>query len=229
MSKTIKDMWVSSCGKYTLILGDWNECVSEIDISNADLILTDPPYGIKHKCNYDNRGRSRMAKSKDYPDVFGDNEPYDPRRLLALGLPSIIWGANHFASRLPDSGGWLVWDKLRPDDLDQATCELAWTNCVKGVRRYAHLWNGFMRESERKQNYHPTQKPVALMSWCLQTRWTKGFKLVLDPYAGSGPVGVACAKSGIGYIGIEREESYFNIAKSRIQKELAANLFVGNP
>ncbi len=221
----MKPTWTSDCGRVTLYLGDCNEIVPVIKPVGVDLVATDPPYGIKHPCNYGERGRSGLAKCNDYPYVEGDDEPFDPALILSLGLPVILWGGNHYASRLPDSGGWLVWDKERPDDLDQATCELAWTNFVKGVRRYKHLWNGCMRATEKGLNFHPMQKPVALMEWCLSLRWCSGFNTVFDPYMGCGPVGVACVKTGRKYIGIELEPRYFEIAKRRIKEELEANLF----
>ena len=108
----------------------------------VDLILADPQYGINHPTDYKDRGRDKLAECRNYMPVHGDNKPFDPADILKLNKPTILWGANHYSSRLPDSSGWLVWDKLRPDGLDQATCELAWTNFVKGVRRFKFLWNG---------------------------------------------------------------------------------------
>jgi hypothetical protein len=175
------------------------------------LVLADPPYGIDHPSDFKSRGRSGLAECRDYQKVDGDDKPFDPRWLLGVGKARILWGGNHFADKLPPSGGWLVWDKERPDDLDQATCELAWTDCVKGVRRFRHLWNGMMRAS-REPLVHPTQKPTALMKWCLSLRWTKDFKSVLDPYMGSGPVIRAAKEIGVRAIGIECVEEYCRVA-----------------
>ena len=209
--------WESEDKSVQLFLGDCREQKSSLDF---DLILTDPPYGISHPCNFAKRGRDCLAKCKDYPNVVGAHEPFDPSEWLALKKPTILWGGNHFASRLPDSNGWLVWDKKRPDTLDQATCELAWTNVVKGVRRFSHLWHGCMKARERGESYHPTQKPVALMSWCLSLKWTQKLRTVFDPFMGCGPVGVACVQLGLPFIGVEIEPAYFKIAKQRIQKAL---------
>ena len=212
--------WVSPCGQAVLYNADCLDILPKLPSGCVDAVVTDPPYGIAHKCNFGERGRGGIALCNDYPDVHGDGEPFDPAPILALELPSVMFGGNWFSSKLPDMGGWLVWDKERPDTLDQATCELAWTNCVKGVRRFRHLWNGCMKASEVGESYHPTQKPAALMQWCLSLPWTIGFVSVLDPYAGSGPTGVACARLGRRFLGIEIEKRYFDIAVTRIDQEL---------
>jgi site-specific DNA-methyltransferase (adenine-specific)/modification methylase len=183
----------------------------------VDAVVTDPPYGIAHPCNFRQRGRSNLAVCNDFPDVVGDNVPFDPAPILALDVPTVLWGANHYANKLPPSGGWLVWDKERPDDLDQATCELAWTNCIKGVRRFRYLWNGMMKAGEWGESYHPTQKPVALMKWVMTLRWMpESGATVLDPYMGAGSTGVACVRTGRRFIGIEIDPTYFRIAERRI-------------
>ena len=207
--------WQSDDGAIRLYCGDCRV----LDVPPVACIIADPPYGISHKCNFAERGRGNLALCHDYADVAGDNEPFDPAHLLAFDVPTVLWGGNHFADRLPASSGWLVWDKLRPDTLDQATCELAWTNCIKGVRRLAHLWNGMMKASERGESYHPTQKPVALFDWILSLPWIPS-GTVFDPYMGSGPCGVACARDGRGYVGCELDPRYFAIAVKRIESAI---------
>lgn len=206
------EVWTS--GDVTLVRGD---CLAVLPaIGPVDAVITDPPYGIRHPCGFASRGRSRLAKCNDYPDVVGDDRPFDPSHLLALNVPTVLWGGNHFADRLPASPGWLVWDKRRPDTLDQSTCELAWTNRVKGVRRFVHLWNGCMKASERGESYHPTQKPAALGEWTLGLRWMRGIASVLDPYMGAGFMGVACVRAGRRFVGVEVVREYFEVAKRRI-------------
>lgn len=201
-------------GPCTLIRGDCVEVLPTLD--GIDCIISDPPYGIAHGCNFRTRGRSVLAECNEYPDVIGDSEPFDPYPILDIGVPTVLWGANHYAELLPSAGGWLVWDKLRPDELDQATCELAWTNCVKGVRRFSHLWHGMMRHSERGENYHPMQKPVALARWILSLRWIPDGK-VCDPYMGAGWVALACMEAGREFVGIEIAD-YFDTACERLER-----------
>jgi len=201
----------------------------EIGTVACDAIITDPPYGMAHPCNFAERKRGNLALCNDWPDVAGDAEPFDPSWIIAMNKPTVLWGGNWFANQLPPTSGWLVWDKERPDELDQATCELAWTNCIKGVRRYRHLWNGMMKATERGESYHPTQKPVALFSWTLALRWLSDIKAVFDPYMGSSPCGVACVRAGIRYVGVEINKVHFDTARMRLENELSqCNLFRQN-
>jgi DNA modification methylase len=209
----------------TIYHGDSREIVPALNVDGAldeYLVVADPPYGIKHPCNFAARGRGSLSICTDYQPVHQDDKPFDPRWLLDVGNARVIWGANYFASKLPDTSGWLVWDKLRADDLDQATCELAWTNIVKGVRRFRHRWDGMLRDSERGKGHlvHPTQKPVALMEWVLSLRWTLKYTHILDPYMGSGPVLLAALRQGKAAIGVEYERDYCDVAIERIRREV---------
>ena len=197
----------------TIYHGDCRDILSHV---RADVVVTDPPYGIAHPCDYKTRKRGSLAECRDYPDVHGDDAPFDPSPWLAW--PCVLWGANHYADKLPPSDGWLVWDKLRPDDLDQSTCELAWSNCIKGVRRFSYLWNGMIRHGN-EELYHPTQKPVALMRWALSFRWIPQ-GTILDPFMGSGTTLVAAKQLSRKAIGIEIEERYCEIAAKRLAQEV---------
>lgn len=146
--------------------------------------------------------------------------------LLSLNVPTVLFGANYFADKLPSSSGWLAWDKERPDDLDQATCELAWTNFVKGVQRFRFMWHGMLRASNEVL-YHPTQKPVALIKWILSLKWTPT-GLILDPYMGSGTTLRAAKDLNRKSIGIEISEKYCEIAAKRCQQTVM-NLATDSP
>jgi DNA modification methylase len=201
----------------TIYHGDCREIAPALAFTG--LVLTDPPYGIAHGTDYAKRGRSKLARCRDYVPVYDDDKPFDAGWLLNIGTARIIWGGNYFSNSLPPVNGWLVWDKERPDDLDQATCELAWTDCVRGVRRFRHLWHGMMRASNDAL-VHPTQKPEALMRWCLSLRWTTQYQDVLDPYMGSASTLRAAKDLGRRAIGIEIEERYCEIAAKRLSQEV---------
>jgi site-specific DNA-methyltransferase (adenine-specific) len=210
-------------------------------LPEPSLVIADPPYGFgqarqgRAKRARDDTGRNGGVDTIDvrdgvyrgtwrgWSDMRGDDEPFDPSHLL--GYPRLVlFGANHYASRLPDSGSWLVWDKRNgatPDN--NADAELIWTNLGGPVRTYRQCWRGFTRERDRlemtEKHLHPTQKPVLLMQWLLDTHTTPD-DLVIDPYMGCGPVPRAAMNIGRRAIGIEIEERYCEIAAKRLQQSV---------
>lgn len=223
----IAPYFLSHDGRIVIYHGDARDVLPSLAPSDIDLVLTDPPYGV----NEQTRRRTREAgkrrdglhagalKNRDWPAVFGDDSPFDPQPLLVFRR-AILWGGNHYADRLPPSAAWLVWDKrAHTASDDNADCELAWSNLKGPVRRFVHLWRGVCRASETgKAPLHPTQKPVALMRWCLDRARLEPGSLILDPYMGSGPVAEACRMEGHRYIGIEIEERYCEIAARRLDQ-----------
>jgi site-specific DNA-methyltransferase (adenine-specific) len=187
------------------------------------LVLTDPPYGIKFKLNKGNARRPKHHRRAHLPAVVGDEMPFDPAHLLDFDR-LILWGANYFADRLPPSPSWLVWDKRDGiNSNDQADLEMAWTNLGGPARIYRHVWSGVIRASENGETHtHPTQKPVALMRWCLQRARLAPGALVYDPYMGSGPVAQACKELGYRYVGVELVEAYCAAAARRLAQEVMA-------
>lgn len=207
-------------GDCRLILGDWREVIPHLHGVGA--IASDPPYGIafKHGGN-DRSGIGGGAYSTKFAGVgiVGDDQPFSPVEMLALDVPTILWGANHFCHELPGGPSWLVWDKRAASGHtnDFADCEIAWTNTGGVARVFRHHWDGMMKASERGvARVHPTQKPIALMEWCLGFLKAEG--AVLDPFMGSGSTGVACVRAGRPFIGIEIDEGFFSAACKRIDE-----------
>jgi DNA modification methylase len=205
---------------------DCRNVLPALDPGSVDLVLTDPPYGISLDTANHRRKRTALAPANDYDPVFLDDMAFDPAPLMAYRR-LILFGANHFASRLPESASWLVWDKTaglqsdRPLGFnDNADAELIWTNLPGPVRVLKHQWIGMMKATERDEaRLHPTQKPVALMTW-LVGHFTKPGDLVLDPYMGSGPIAKACQMTGRRYIGIEIHEPYVQRAVQRLAQSV---------
>lgn len=208
-------------GGITIYHTDWRD----IDPPAADLVLADPPYGadIVRKSGHGAfKGQGRKidnAPTRSYTPIVGDDEPFDPALILAMQVPSILWGANYYADKLPASRSWFVWDKENSGDFGDV--ELAWTNIDSAPRIFRHMWNGMLRASERDQRrIHPTQKPVALMRWCLLRAKLKPGALVFDPYMGSGPIAAACKQLGYRYVGCELVEQYCAAAVDRLSQEV---------
>lgn len=136
--------------------------------------------------------------------------PHVFKLIRASGKIQVIWGGNYFADLLPPKMRWLVWDKGQRD-FSLADVELAWTSDDKAARAFTYPRALALQDGK----VHPTQKPVALMKWCLGL-YPK-CDTVLDCYLGSGTTGVAAVQMGRRFIGIEREAKYFDIAAKRIE------------
>lgn len=200
-------------GDCTLYLGDCREILPTIQAESVDAVITDPPYGIKYKPLRGSNG-SKMWGNRA---VLGDDEPFDPKPIVDLCVPTIIWGANNFADKLPASGGWLVWDKTSSGvrkGFVYSHCELAWTNITSRVHKFSLNWQGSSRDGEGF--HHPTQKSIKLMSWCVSL--IENASVVFDPYMGSGTTAIACAIAGRGFVGCELDVEHFDTACKRIEK-----------
>ena len=205
-------------GLATLYLGDCRDIALTLERPAA--VISDPPYGVSERTERKAAGRGKLAECNDFPAVYGDDKPFDPLAWLGAADRVILWGANHYCSRVPDSPSWLIWDKRDgiPSN-DNADCEIAWSNVGGPARVFRHLWNGMIRASEKDASrVHPTQKPTALMRWCIERAKVPACGLILDPYMGSGSTGVAAMQMRHPFIGIEIEERYFDVACRRIEE-----------
>lgn len=233
-------------GDAVLYLGDCREIMPAID--PCDAVVSDPPYGQRHKVNTYYRGGSRsravvqrgggntsMLQARLHPEIAGDDVPFDAAPLLSwIGeRPAIVWGAHKFADRLP-AGSWLVWDKVPTGKVrSQGDGEAAWTTLGHPMRIYRLLWDGLSvgaaarhEVTAGQQRVHPTQKPEALMAWCL-AQLPATCRSVLDPYMGAGSTGVAALRAGLGFVGIEVVPEYFEIACARLRKTWAQPRLAG--
>ncbi len=199
----------------TIFHGDCRELIRALD--PVDLVLTDPPYGLGEAAGK-NKSRGKLAVAKDYGISSWDDLPPEEWVFVqcrAMSRHQIIWGGNYFP--LPPSKCWLVWDKVNGDN-DFADCELAWTNLDKAVRKIEWMWNGMLRQGNEPR-HHPTQKPLAVISWALRQA-PNDCATILDPFMGSGTTLVAAKNAGRQAIGIELDERYCELAAERLRQEV---------
>lgn len=185
-----------------------------------DLAVVDPPYGIDINNQSQGKGGG-VARKTDYtkkdwdktaPEIIYFNE------LRRVSKNQIIWGANHFISRLPiDSSCWIVWDKDN-GETDFADCELAWTSFKTAVRRFKWTWAGMRQQNmkQKEERLHPTQKPVALYDWIFAKYATPGMK-ILDTHLGSGSSRIAAYKAKLDFTGYEIDAEYFEAQEKRFK------------
>jgi DNA modification methylase len=184
-------------------------------LPDFDLLLTDPPYGIGES-NRKNKTRRKQSNPRDYGDYEWDQKPI-PQWVIEMARSKcekqVIFGGNYYD--LPPCKGPLVWDKENTGDF--ADGEMAWNNLGCALRIKRHRWNGMLRKG-KEPRFHPTQKPVEIMSWCLLL--AGDVKTVLDPFMGSGTTLRACKDAGKLCVGIDLEERYCEIAARRMAQEV---------
>jgi site-specific DNA-methyltransferase (adenine-specific) len=212
---------VEVIGRAVLVQADCRDVLPVLP--KVDAVVTDPPHGINWK---------PRINHKDQPWV--DVIDFDIRTML-VGRFNLVWGGQYFSDVLPPREGWLTWVK-RPiecdfsnDNRSYASTELAWRDWGK-PRFIAHVWDGGMRagDADNRTFCHPSQKPIEVMRWCVR-QLPDDAQTILDPFMGSGTTGVAAVQMGRDFIGIEREERYFEIACRRIeQAQRQGDLFIGD-
>lgn len=211
---------------------DCMEYMATCQDKEFDLAIVDVPYGIGESMN-DNSSRSNqtkfggksgsVVKSKSYTKKDWDKEPPKEeyfKELFRVSKNQIIWGANHFISRIPfDSSCWIVWDKDNGNN-DFADCELAWTSFKTAVRKFKFKWHGMLQGDMKNKEIriHPTQKPQKLYAWLLENYAEKGQR-ILDTHLGGASSAIASHYFGCDFVGLEIDKEYFDNAMKRIKNE----------
>jgi DNA modification methylase len=193
-----------------------------MDGRKADMVFTDPPYGISvvggAKARNGSIGGAGKVKAGEYRSIIGDDEDYNPSHIFACFKDSkyILWGANYYSDKLPVGGRWFVWDKNRGEGTTFSDCELAWSN-INGivVKKYKVTWDGMNREGESGKRVHPTQKPVLLSEKILTDFHHE--KVIVDLFGGSGSTLIACEKTLCDCYMMELDEKYCDVIITRWQ------------
>ena len=214
-------------GHHRLLCGDSTDSDQVAKLMNgekADMVFTDPPYGISHS----GKGitaptkSGRIVEGNNFGEILGDgdvNAAVDSFNLIYSLYPNALhiwWGANYYSSILPNGFGWLVWDKERVGDTFSGA-ELAFVNKGVKVDVFRHMWHGIAKASESgEKRLHPTQKPVALVEWCFKN-YEAGEK-ILDLFLGSGSTMVAAHQLKRKCYGMELDPKYCQVIIDRMKK-----------
>lgn len=206
-------------GEHRLICGDStdSDLIEKLLNGNkAELLLTDPPYGIGYA------GSMQLGQEKhgwkQYEGGWDESKPESGvlQYLCQITDNQIIWGGNYFTDDLPPTMGWLIWDKGQRG-FSLADGEMAWTsfNNALRIKEYARA------KANREEKNHPTQKPIEIMSWCFEyaDRHSKNeVKLVLDAYLGSGSTMVTSHQLKRKCYGMELDPKYCQVIIDRMRK-----------
>jgi DNA modification methylase len=217
-------------GKHRLLCGD---ATKEEDVKRlmngkkADMVFTDPPYGIDLDTDWSNLKGSLKAQMKGkkggriYNKIINDDKSFNPYFLLQqfnYVKEIFLWGADYYHHFLPQEGCFLVWDKRLSKQADEAigsSFELCWSKTQHKKYIVRIFWCGaFGVKPEDKKRYHPTQKPVELAIWFIK-KFSKDNQIILDVFLGSGTTLIACEKLNRICYGMEIEPKYCDIVITR--------------
>lgn len=150
--------------------------------------------------------------------------------LFRVSKEQIIWGINYFS--INPGAGRIVWDKVKDNGTDFSDCEIAYCSMIKHVKIFRYMWNGMLQGTPgngtkaignkklNEKRIHPTQKPIALYEWLLNT-FAKPDDLILDTHVGSASSLIACYRTHHDYVGFEIDRAYYKSSKERLEQEMA--------
>jgi site-specific DNA-methyltransferase (adenine-specific) len=189
----------------TVYLADCMDIMPMFADKHFGLAVVDPPYGIGR--NNMQMGNSKINKDlKIWDNSVPDSTYFD--MLFQISINQIIWGGNYFA--LPQSQYFAIWDK--GDTMygrDFAECEYAWVR--SGGTRI------FKKNPNQPDRFHATQKPIALYDWIFKN-YAKPNDIILDTHLGSGSSRIAADKANLPFVGIEKDEEYFEKHVKRFEQ-----------
>ena len=211
-------------GNHRLMCGDSTKQEDVDKLMNgvkADLVFTDPPYGINVVSDNGEVGANfGVAKKGNYSKVIADDTTDTAKKsyeiLKTICNKLILWGGNYFIDFLEPSDGWLIWDKRVDSGIKNtfADGEMAYCNFHTPVRIYHQLWNGMIREGEKDKRVHPTQKPIKMLSEILQD-FSKENETILDVFGGSGSTLIACEQLNRKCYMMELDPHYIDVIIER--------------
>ena len=215
-------------GNHRLMCGDSTKEEDVAKLMNgvkADMVFTDPPYGMNLDTNYSKLPSHLKNGNRDYSKIIGDNEDFTPSLITTIFdnfnncNEIFIFGADYFAELLQDknNGSWLVWDKRVEEKFDRmigSAFELCWSkNKHKReiIRCNNTLYSG---EQDAQNKVHPTQKPIKVITWILD-KYSKENDLIVDIYGGSGSTLIACEQLNRKCYMMELDPHYIDVIIQR--------------
>lgn len=231
------DLW--QLGSHRLLCGDSTDKSQVERLMNgerADMVYTDPPYGMNLDTNY--RSMHNSDTTKNWKPVHGDDQAFDPAHLLYLCDDIFLFGADYYCQKLPVGGSWIVWDKRSSDRTDITASvegldrvrgshfELCWSRLPHARAMARIVWSGGFGEGKLEERsgrnnspvrFHPTQRPIGLALWFFD-RWGKDKTNIVDLYLGSGSTLIACEKTNRRCFGMEIDPYYCSVIIERWQK-----------
>ena len=205
-------------GEHRLLCGDSTDSDQVAKLMNgekADIMVSDPPYGIDLDTDYSKMG----ATTTKYEKIKGDDKEFDLTDVISISgtKEQYIWGGDYFVNSLDwMSGTQIIWAKRHSEEENKvfgSAFESLWVSykCKKLI------W--FIRpinQSSERLGKHPTQKPIECMSRCIEMSKLKG--VVYDAFLGSGSTMVAAHQLKRKCYGMELDPKYCQVIIDRMRK-----------
>jgi DNA modification methylase len=213
-------------GNHRLLCGDSSDKATVeklMDGARADMVFTDPPYGMNLDTDYSKMG----DKGRKHDAVINDDVQFDASFLIdtfSYCKEIFLWGADYYIETLgrkyPNLGSWIIWDKYSDENIGLldgkfgSAFETCWSKTPhkRELARVLVTTNYTARGDETR--VHPTQKPVALALWFLE-RWGNKGEIVVDLYAGSGFTVMAAEKLNKSCYAMELDPKYCDVIIER--------------
>ena len=227
------DVWL--LGNHRLMCGDSTsiDVVERLmDGQKADMVFTDPPYGMFLDADYSGMKSEFKASTggNKYNNIVGDHDDFNPEFINAIFAAFdyckeiFLWGADYYSELIPqkNNGSWIVWDKRGDESADKmfgSTFELCWSK-ARHKRMMARVkWAGIfgMEKDDTKKRVHPTQKPVDLVIWFFDYFSMADKKIIVDLFGGSGSTLIACEKTARDCRLMELDPKYCDLIITRWQ------------
>ena len=196
-----------------------NECNMELMArypdNHFDLAIVDPPYGLGKRLSdgggkLKNTPMAALYRDKDW-DILPTKEYWI--ELFRVSKNQVVFGANYFLEYLPNTRGFVCWDKKQAMPTLSA-CELVWTSLDKPAK--------IMRKSSTDLNrFHPTQKPIYIYEWMFKYCKTEEGDRILDTHLGSGSIAIACHNYKLDLTACELDKEYYDASIKRIKQQTA--------
>ena len=211
----------------TLYHGDGADMLNILKEHNPAAVITDPPYGLNYVHPGGVKGKGfALDKVISNMEIAGDNEGVDITVWLWCDQ-ILFFGADHLREYLPKGGRFIAWDKVCGHKWGNkfSDVEFAWHSKSGKSDIISHLWKGAIRDKtggDQEPRFHPMQKPIKVMEWCIDQCKLKEGSMVLDPYMGSGTTGIAAFKKNMQFVGVDIDKHWFNVAAERIKKKTSS-------
>lgn len=213
-------------GKHRLLCGDSTD-IEDVERlmagEKADMVFTDPPYGINLDTDYESAA-GKNKRGNNYSKVIGDDRKFDARfifEIFGYCKEIFLWGANYYADTIPclNISGWLVWDKRLQRNKDTGFAgefELCYSRQKHKQEIMEFEWFRFfgLQKEDIKKRVHPTQKPVSMCSYMID-KFSENNNIVADLFLGSGSTLIACETTNRICRGIEIDPEYIQVCIQR--------------